>query len=122
MDANKNNIIFRLLDRYPVFFGYILASYLFWAPWMPFWRSSMEQDPGLVVLIATWMVILSPLVMPFVIAAMGLNLFFQYHQANLPKAIGAMFLPFAYYALVLTISVLIIRWLSKRLNKPVKSI
>jgi hypothetical protein len=110
-----------LLDRYPVLVGYFLASYLFWLPWLPFWRSSFADDPGIVLFVATWMVILSPLVMPVVIALMGLVFFSQTYEKNLLMAMGTMLLPFAYYAFVLVISVLIIRWLSRRLNKNIKT-
>lgn len=108
---------YRCFDRGWLFFAYLLSAYLFYLPFIPFWRDSFQEDNGMVVMAATTMVFLSPIVLPFVLGMMGIMLFVGTYEVHPVLALGIMFLPLLYYAIVLMVSVLIIRALAEWMRR-----
>ncbi|MHC4551600.1 MAG: hypothetical protein ACYSUT_02375 [Planctomycetota bacterium] len=110
--------VFNLLgDKCWLLWAYILSTYLFFLPWLPFWGQIFEDDNGMVVMAATVMLFLSPLIFPLTLGMMGLSLYVQVAEKNMFLAVAAFFLPLLYYAVILAISVLIVRYLNRRVSR-----
>lgn len=71
----------------------------------------------MVVMAATVMLFLSPLIFPLTLGMMGLSLYIQIAEKNIFLAAAAFFLPLLYYAVILVISVLIVRYFNSRVSR-----
>jgi hypothetical protein len=98
-------------------FGYILSTYLFYLPWLPFWRESFQEDNGIVVMMATVVVFLSPILLPLMIAMMGAMFYLQMYENSQLLALGLLFVPLLYYGIILTASIYLIRWIAERFRR-----
>ncbi len=104
-------ILGRMIDKCWFIIAYILSTYLFYLPWLPFWRESFQDDNGVTVMLATVMVFLSPLIFPLILGMMGLVTYMQIAENNPLLAVAAFFWPLLYYTVVLIVSVLLTRYL-----------
>ena len=111
------HFLYLALDRLWLLFAYILSTYLFYLPWLPYWKESFHEDNGIIVMAATTMVFLSPLIFPLVLGLMGVSILIQLFESHPFLALLAMFSPVIYYAFILTISVFIIRMVAERLRR-----
>ncbi len=114
------------MEKLSVLHSYILSTYLFWLPWMFTWRSSMEEDNGMVVMGATMMVFLSPLTVPLCLVFLPIVIFVQLLNTNIFFRLGMsllfLTLIFLYYVFLFFVSTSIVRYVTRRLKKKIESI
>lgn len=63
------------------------------------------------------MLFLSPVIFPLILGGMGFVLFVQTYESNVFLGISLLFAPLLYYAIVLVVSIFIVRYITERLRR-----